>query len=296
MSVEEFQEHVVRILGEKAEPMYGSTLGAKLNAALGRPLSELGLGKLKEAIEAHLADRVFVNTTGIHPTFALRSAGSPGQEVAEAARDTTPSKASGTLFNVWKSPGSTYRIAVCTADGTVRLVSRGGFVDSNGGEVVLESVPPDFLSRIAREFAEVAFPPEVCREFIDAINPEDSGWWRAWDRLFEVHNLVEIRKKWLSRRHELLRQELLNRLLLLGLDSETADRARQSIEKTPSSPSRKPKTDRPEQTPLGDLNHAPSSEIRQLVFGAITQMSDRELQQLWLPVGLVHSLLRRSPR
>jgi len=283
MTVEEVRLQILGVLAKHPAPE--GLLGSKLGMMLKAPLGALGL-KLGTFIQAHCADTVEIISEGSTVAYALLpgvdldSLGVPAQGDALA-------QPGGDLFRIWRSPGVRSRLVVGLADGKVRSVeSEDAPIGEN--ERLLDPVSHAFLADIARQWAEANLPDEDKEAFLSKVDPAKPSWWKDWDELFKTRARGR-RREWLQTRLRLLRDELLAELRAVGLDHDSALRARQLIETSVAVP----RGGASAEAARSGAGSQGSSALRSALLAVIGQLGDHELRQVWVPAGLLFDALRR---
>ncbi len=103
----------------------GALLGNKLQRHFGRSPREIGVGKLVDFVESHLANEVDIQRDGLLVTYSLRDEAAP----SAFTHTSTPTSSASShdppdLWRIWRSPRSGYRLAVRHDDGSVRALDR----------------------------------------------------------------------------------------------------------------------------------------------------------------------------
>lgn len=109
MELEKIRTAILAILAENPGEVYSAALGLKLQTALSQPLRTLGIGKLRDFVQTHLADQVTIRQKDNVVTFALKSksneTSSTGHEGLSSLPTVSPAPPESVdLFRVWKSP------------------------------------------------------------------------------------------------------------------------------------------------------------------------------------------------
>lgn len=270
--------------GAPDKRLFGAVLGNRLRAEKARTIKDYGFPNLSDFVKRYMASEVS-QTVGVSDTiFQLNESATS----TPAAGPTAPLLVSGLpnidLLRVWKSPRSSYAIAVRRSDGTARAVSVQSH--SNDDEVVLTPPSSDAHEAIARSFVE-QLPAQHQEEFRSRIDERNPFWWREWETLFNAR-FPEERSKWLKFRETHLLDQLDTALKAEGMSEDAVLTARDTVRR-----SRMTKRSVASGAPApGRIPGADGSAFRQAVLATVEQLSDEELRRIWLPAGVLYELLR----
>ena len=257
--------------------MSGAQLGNLLQRRLGRPPRALGIPKLKAFVREHLAGSIDIHEEGLLVTYRLKSGVARPETPVEAAPP--PAPAVQDLFRIWKSPSAHLRLVVRRERGDVRGVARDAEIAD--GEAVLAAPSPERHARLAEEFVAGAVPPELQETFRAKVDARDPLWWRAWDELFQLHDLASLRVAWLKQRRERLTELLRDALAGLGLADEARTRAFEQI----TASGRVARSG----APAADSHDA----LRAALVAVIEGLPPEDLRQVWVPAGALFDALTR---
>lgn len=177
------------------------------------------------------------------------------------------------FWRIWASPKSPYALALTEREGNVKPITR----DSSPapGVFILEPSSTECHLQIARDFLrdnEVDSP--TLTNAIDAVSPH---WWQRW---YSEIKKVGLASSWNEYRREKLEAELKKAISAIALSEGAAMNAiRQIVTDSWGKEAEKNSKDR-------------SSDLRRAVIQAIERMSEEELRELRLPVGLVADAMR----
>ncbi|MCC7537524.1 MAG: hypothetical protein IT379_14970 [Deltaproteobacteria bacterium] len=194
-----------------------------------------------------------------------------------------------TLWQAFTRPGSRGAPAVHGQLGKVVVVP-----DGNSAPVEHQIVAP--LS--SAEYKEMAreFLSGCAREIRDRLNPSLAGdnFWPQWSGALRLEDPA-TQAAWARHRTESIFKAWSDRLQHAGLEHQAASAAtaalQESMRARPRSPRQEKYADRTESAQ--SENYDPG-RTRAIVSGAISQMSDGELERLWLPLGAVLAAARRQ--
>jgi hypothetical protein len=255
----------------------GAQLGNQLQKRLGHAPRALGIPKLKTFVREQLLDSVDIDEEGLLVTYRLKGGVARPATLPEPAHSPAPSAQD--LFRIWKSPSVHLRLVVRRESGEVRGVGRDAEVAE--GDAVLEAPTPEAHAHLAEEFVAGAVSPELQEAFRAKIDAQDPLWWRAWDELFQQHDLAALRASWLKQRRERLTELLREALDALGLADEARTRAFEQIVGST-------RTARPG-APTQDSHDA----LRAALIATIERLPPEDLRQVWVPAGAFFDALMR---
>lgn len=261
-------EAVWRLVAEAGE-ILGSKLAMDLKAAIPDWSAEdFGARSLRDFIVSNV-DGVFVaGRSGmdvVYSTSPPKDGQPAGAAKAEPAAD---------AWRAWVSPNSPFALAFNTANGNTVLIKRAESVPE--GHVRIEPTTVEEHRAIARDFlGSVAEPArDTLRAIVDS---PDEQWWRRW--LAELEKMGDL-ATWNTFRHERLRELLKARLDASGLDETARITAAGTVAQ-----SRQPRSRKRSRTPQT------RNDVRAIVAAVIEKMSEEDLRDLKLPVGLVLDVL-----
>lgn len=259
----------VRRLVDEAGEILGSKLAMDLKAAVPDwSAEEFGARSLRDFIVSNVDGVVVAGRSGMDVVYSTSAPkdGPPARAAkAEPAAD---------AWRAWVSPNSPFALAFNTANGNTVLIKRAAAVPE--GHVRIEPTTVEEHRAIARDFLDSVAEParDTLRAIVDS---PDEQWWRRW--LAELKKLGDL-ATWNTFRHERLRELLKARLDASGLDetarSTAAGTVAQSRQPRPRKRSRAPQT---------------RNDVRVVVAAVIEKMSEEDLRDLKLPVGLVLDVL-----
>jgi hypothetical protein len=186
-------------------------------------------------------------------------------------------------WRIWVSPNSPYVLAVNAENGGVVGLPRSS--ETPDGHKRLEPAPSAEHRSIAAAFAEQTVAA-VKERLAEVATLPDGPWWQRWQNEVRAAGLL---RDWNAFRHENLRSKLHGRLAELGVDASVVDRAftticgSTAVGRRPLSQTRAP------------LSHSGESTFaRAIALQVIGRMSDQDIRELRLPLGLVLDALEDS--
>ncbi|MDX9723016.1 MAG: hypothetical protein RBU37_19860 [Myxococcota bacterium] len=260
---------VVRRLVDEAGEILGSKLAMDLKVAVPDwSAEEFGARSLRDFIVSNVDGVVVAGRSGMDVVYSTSAPkdGPPARAAkAEPAAD---------AWRAWVSPNSPFALAFNTANGKTVLIKRAAAVPE--GHVRIEPTTVEEHRAIARDFLDSVAEParDTLRAIVDS---PDEQWWRRWlAELMKLGNLAT----WNTFRHERLRELLKARLDASGLDETARSTAAGTVAQ--SRPPRPRKRSHADQT---------CNDVRVVVAAVIEKMSEEDLRDLKLPVGLVLDVL-----
>ncbi|QLQ29613.1 MAG: hypothetical protein HZT39_16520 [Pseudoxanthomonas sp.] len=248
--------------------------GAQLTQRLKEKWSDwspqrFGSKTLRSFITENLPEFTELGRAGLDPIYGV-----PPAATQQAALE-------GNLWRAWSSPKSPYAVVVAVATGTAKLVAVGG--DVGDQEIKLSSPDSDFHREIARDFLKIQFPG-VASDLVPLItnNPQ---WWQQW--------VKEIRKRGISaswgqfRFHRLLSsfEKALDEHQLSPSARDAAVIQLRSALEGEVEPARKVE---------GAAASSRLHELRRVAIAVVESLSEEELRELKLPLGLMVDAMRRK--
>lgn len=247
----------IRRLVAEAREIPGSRLAMDLKVAIPDWSAEtFGARSLRDFIVNNVRGVVIAGNSGMDVVYSTSTA--TRAEPADAWR-------------AWVSPNSPFHLAVDVESGEAVLIKRGATVPE--GHVLVAPATIDEHRAIAREFlAEV---PESNRDVLRKIvDSPDEHWWRRWRFKLTGLNRLGV---WSTFRHERLR-ELLDTRLSASVLSETARSAATEIAERRGPRKRSGAPQR-------------AADLRVVVAAVIEKMTEEDLRDIKLPVGLLLDVL-----
>lgn len=253
----------------------GALLGNKLQRHFGRSPREIGVGKLVDFVESHLANEVDIQRDGLLVTYSLRDEAAP----SAFTHTSTPTSSASShdppdLWRIWRSPRSGYRLAVRHDDGSVRALDRDA--SPTEGETMLTPPSSDGHIAIAERFVEQQVPEPHRGAFRSRIKRDDPKWWLGWDELFRDLGLAPLRAAWMRTRSEELVALLREAVSTLGVPEAVQQAVVSNIKTTRAKPSDTKTEPRPR------------TDLRAALLVTIQRLSEEELRQVWVPAGLLY--------
>lgn len=254
----------------------GRVTGAKLSGFL-RTLdpawSPLRFGQKSIAafITAHVPNVSIAGRAGLDPIYALATG---------AAEQIALSSAHDEIWRAWASPNAQYIVEV-NAAGQVRVVKEDAPTDANWAR--LESPRADDHRTIARDFLTLQFPGGD--ESLSSAITEHPDWWKAW--------FSKIRKRKLNHVWGEFRTARMVATFEEALRHSTIPESAQKIATTELKRSAAPGADL--QLALSAQSEgATKSELRHIAATVVDRMSERDLAELRLPLGLVLDAIKNA--
>lgn len=251
----------------------GEVLGSKLAIDLKSEVpawraEEFGARSLREFIESNVDGVLVVGRSGMDVVYGTSVSKDNSPAVAAKAEPVADA------WRAWVSPNSPYALAFKIANGNPVLIKRAANVPE--GHVRIKPTTVEEHRAIARDFLnKVAEPAQDTLRAI--VELPDDQWWRRW--LAELKKLGDL-TTWNSFRHMRLRELLKDRLA----DSALGETAR-SIAAENVGQRSQPRLKKRDRVPQA------RNDVRAVVAAVIEKMSDDDLRELKLPVGLVLDIL-----
>lgn len=208
-------------------------------------------------------------------------------------------------WRTWVSPASPFALAVRRdGSGEIRPIRREQLTPD---EHLIEPIEATTLRRIAMMFAEQVSNGELRARLLEVVADPSASWWKQWNTVIQtVPGQYLI---WSTHRTQQLLKELHERLAALGVDESAIARLldrldhsrRQSfverkISITETSVARAD-TDQVPGPSLRTTSNPPGEpvvEMRKIVSYVVERMTDVQLRELVLPVGLVVDAVRTN--
>lgn len=263
---------VVRRLVSDAGEAVGAKLAMDLKAAVPDwSAANYGCRSLSDFVVTHVPGVVVAGRSGMDVVYRPATAAASGERAGTADTLALP----GDTWRTWVSPASPFALAVNAADGSTLVLKRTDEVPD--GHVLVEPANAEDHRVIALDF--LGHVPESAHELLrDIIESPEQRWWRHW--LSEMEKLGQL-SAWNSYRHDRLRRLLKTRLEAAGITEPVREAAAQAVAQG--------RLPRPGKARVRETRNMVG--VRAIVASVIGRMSDEELRDLRLPVGLVLDVL-----
>jgi hypothetical protein len=235
---------------------------------------EHGVQTLGAFIGTFVTNVVEVGRSGLDPIYCRAT------DIASQALSAGNIRSAHDLWRIWASPNSVFVLEVNLVDGEVRASSRKSPQIDGWGRIL----SPDANAHrdLARDFVVLQFPEGDAT--LSAFITEDASWWVGWFKQIKQRKLTRV---WNEFRRARLFAAFEHSLSSLGLSPGAQSLSLSSMRRWAN--------------PGVDLQQAlaqrttPSgvNELRNIAALAIEDMSDDELSELRLPLGLVLRAIKR---
>lgn len=264
---------VIRRLVTDAGEILGAKLAMDLKAAVPDwSAANHGARSLRDFIVTHVPGVAVVGRSGMDVVYR------PVSSAGESAGAVPTRALSGDAWRTWVSPSSPFALAFNAADGSAIVVKRTDEVPN--GHVLVEPATVQEHRAIAGDFLSRA-PESALESLKDIVASPEQHWWRRW--LTEMEKLGQL-SAWNAFRHERLRELLKSRLEEAGVAQPVLEAAAGAVAQGRRSRQREARVKEPRN----------DGGIRALVVSVVGRMSDEELRDLRLPVGLVLDVLNEK--
>lgn len=193
----------------------------------------------------------------------------------------------GSPWQAFTNPSSGYELAINVSSGDLHVQQAG-------------QPTPDFLTKLQTISPEEY--REMCRDFL--VSVKDYGvsdleevisrtdFWAIWSRSVRQHNSGKVYLLWLDWRLRAIRHILMSRLAALQLPDHLRNSIIDAIFATRKTSELRsaPKTREEGKNP----ESVSGQDIRAFALAAVAQMSEKDLRQLWLPLGSIFDATRAS--
>lgn len=267
--------NAIRTIVNSSGEVLGSRLALQLKAVVPEWSAEVyGVRSLRDFIAQHVQGVQIAGRSGMDVVYASSTLST--RVGASPAIEAEP-------WRIWVSPNSPYVLAVNAEIGAVVGLPRSS--ETPNGHKRLEPATSAEHRSIAAAFAEQT-EASVKELLAEVATLPDGLWWQRWQDEVRASGLLP---EWNAYRHENLRSKLRGRLAELGVDASVVDRAYTTIcgstvvgRRTPSQ-TREP------------LRHSGESTFaREIALRVIGRMTDQDIRELRLPLGLVLDALADS--
>lgn len=249
----------------------GDITGAQLSRALKARLPDFNprhyrTASLRLFIAEHVPSVVVVGRAGLDPIY--RWGPLPASRPAPGTR--------ANLWQTWVSPNAPFVLAIDRDQGEVTACARG----TSPAAGVVHLAPPSvgFHRKMALDFLD----QQPHTDDIDALrdlakDEQRATWWQPW---FAALRKMGLGKDWNAYRVVRLRNELECQLTQAALSHHAVEKAL-SVIQPPTQHST------PEPVVVATVDHRGASALQRVAIAAVLRMSDDELRELKLPLGLV---------
>jgi hypothetical protein len=277
-NVQELASTIENIVRERGQ-ILGSHLATELKRReAGWSPAAFGVSSLRQFIADNVPNVATAGRSGMDVIYTPADAPAPAPP--------TPSASNEDIWRIWVSPHSHLALAIDKAGGKVDAVARDA--SPLEGKVVVPAPDVGAHREIARSFL-TKVPEQLQERLARALEASDENWWRAWrGHLWGT----EAWNEWSVYRREQFEKLLTDRLRGDGVDEGTiavvasalrenrakaAGQVKRAVRETNGPVAR----ERPH-----DALPAPQ-DLRRLVTSVVQQLTDAELRELRLPLGVV---------
>ena len=192
------------------------------------------------------------------------------------------------LWRTWVSPNARKELAINTESGAVRSVWIG---KASSDEVVVPPVNRELLRKLSEDFVHLV-PEDQRDSFLEALEVEGE-WWPAWLRALRSQP-PQLQREYREHREKVLEEELHARLHDAEALSDAAEEvALEAILKSRGASRRTaPRESKDGRRAHVPVSHPADSSVRKVVHRVVDLLSDRELREIWLPVGATLDAVR----
>lgn len=280
-SVQEIS-NTIRDLVAAAGQVPGSRLSAALKErASGWAPADFGVRSLREFVAVHVPGVRVVGRSGMDVLYGL------------AGSEPTPSPSLNvdqTLYSepdfwrIWVSPNSPFALVVNRSGDEITAVRRG---DSSApaGHVFLDPPGIDVHRSVASDFLETT-EDDLKTRLAAALEKSTDGWWQAWLR--ELRGSAHL-GNWNMFRRSAFEDRLRERLRAAELGNREIEHVITAIRDRHLAVALRRRRTSPAVQAVGDVD-----VLRRVVIDAVQRMSNTELRDLRLPIGIVLDVLASS--
>jgi len=270
---------ILKDIVAKAGQIPGTQLSALLRARVPEwSPTTFGVRNLREFVASHVSGVIEAGRSGMDVVYAPEG----------TALMSTPSAPDATtqvdFWRVWSSPNGPHALVVDSMGPTLRVVPRGGPVES--GQVLLEPPAVDFHRRIAEEFLP-SLSVDLRSKLQGVIDDTSKRWWQDWVRELRGTEYLGV---WNAFRRQKLEERLSLQLRTTGFAPAAIDRLLKTIRE--QHVLARPRARRTVDETFHRQDDA--ATLQRVVTEAVQRMSITELRELRLPVGIVLDVLATS--
>lgn len=249
----------------------GDITGAQLSPALKARLPDFNprnfqVASLRQFIAQHVSSVAVVGRAGLDPIYRWNQL--PAPQPAVGTR--------GNLWQTWVSPNAPFVLAIERERGEVTTCARG--TTSAAGVVHLPAPSVAFHRQMALDFLDQqSHTGDIEALRVLARDEQQATWWQPW---FAAVRKMGLGKDWNTYRITHLRNALEEQLTKAGLPHHAVEKAL-SVIRPPAQHSVS------EPVCVATAEHEGASELQRVAIATVLRMSDDELRELKLPLGLV---------